>query len=201
MFLCNAVYTFLFVPFFRAPLWALNRRAWLWTGGGALLLALNNAGIAVAISVWKSPITVNVVYSIRGLLSVGFVWTVGHWFANEEQHLAPRVFRVRLIGAAQMLGGDPCWCWVFEPRAPCARDGCIQSTGMTQPPPIDGILESILYVDDLPRAVAFYRDELGFAPMTGDPARFQAFSVGGRQVLACFSSVARRSCRHRCRVA
>ncbi len=54
------------------------------------------------------------------------------------------------------------------------------------PPPIDGILESILYVDDLPRAVAFYRDELGLTPMTGDPARFQTFSVAGRQVLILF---------------
>ena len=57
---------------------------------------------------------------------------------------------------------------------------------MTKPPLIDGIVESILYVEDLPQAVAFYRDELGFEPMTGDPARFQAFSVGGRQVLLLF---------------
>ena len=103
MFLCNAVYTFSFIPFFRAPLSSLDRRAWWWTGAGALLLAVNNAGIAVAISVWRSPITVNIVYSVRGLISVGLVWAIGHWFANEEKHLAPRVFRVRLAGAALML--------------------------------------------------------------------------------------------------
>lgn len=103
MFLCNAVYVFAFVPFFRAPLRALDRPAWLWTGGGALLLALNNAGIAISIAVWKSPITVNILYSLRGLFSLGLVWAIGHWFANEEQHLAPRVFRVRLGGAALML--------------------------------------------------------------------------------------------------
>lgn len=57
---------------------------------------------------------------------------------------------------------------------------------MRPPPPVDGIVESILYVDDLPRAVAFYRDELGFNPMIGDPARFQSFDVGGRQVLLLF---------------
>jgi len=57
---------------------------------------------------------------------------------------------------------------------------------MSQPPPIDGIIESILYVDDLPRAVAFYRDELGLTPMIGDPERFQSFSVGGKQVLLLF---------------
>ncbi len=103
MFSCNAVYVFAFVPFFRAPLRALDRRAWLWTGVGALLLAINNAGIAVAIAVWKSPVTVNIFYSIRGLFSVGVVWAIGHWFASEEKHLAPRVFRVRLGGAALML--------------------------------------------------------------------------------------------------
>jgi len=103
MFVFNAVYTFAFVPFFRAPLRDLDRRAWLWAGGGALVLAINNASIAVAIAVWKSPIAVNILYSLRGLFSVGVVWAVGHWFANEEQHLAPRVFGVRLAGAALML--------------------------------------------------------------------------------------------------
>lgn len=57
---------------------------------------------------------------------------------------------------------------------------------MSQPPPIEGIVETILYVADLPRAIAFYRDVLGFPLMTGDPARFQTFKVGGRQVLLLF---------------
>lgn len=57
---------------------------------------------------------------------------------------------------------------------------------MSTPPPIAGIVESILYVDDLARAVTFYRDELGFTPMTGDAARFQSFSVGAGQVLLLF---------------
>ena len=103
MFLFTAIYTFAFVPFFRAPLRALDRRAWCWSGAGAVVLAVNNAAIAVAISVWKSPIAVNILYSLRGLFSVGLVWAIGHWFANEEQHLSPRVFRVRLAGAALML--------------------------------------------------------------------------------------------------
>lgn len=54
------------------------------------------------------------------------------------------------------------------------------------PPPIEGIVETILYVDDLPRAVAFYRDTLGLAPMEGDAERFQVFKVGGRQTLLLF---------------
>ena len=104
MFLFNALYTFAFVPFFRAPLRALDRRAWLWTGGGALLLAVNNTGIALSIAVWRAATSVNILYSLRGLISVVLVWLIGHWFSNEERHLAPRVFRYRLLGAALMLG-------------------------------------------------------------------------------------------------
>lgn len=54
------------------------------------------------------------------------------------------------------------------------------------PPPINGVIETILYVDDLPRAVTFYRDVLGFAPMGGDPARFQPFDSGAGRVLLLF---------------
>ncbi len=57
------------------------------------------------------------------------------------------------------------------------------------PPPvarIQGIVETILYTDDLPRAVVFYRDVLGLKPMTGDPARFQSFRAGAAQVLLLF---------------
>ncbi|HTL51297.1 MAG TPA: VOC family protein [Planctomycetota bacterium] len=53
-------------------------------------------------------------------------------------------------------------------------------------PRIEGIVESVLYVDDLPRAIAFYRDLLGLEAMTGDPARFQSLCAGDRQVLLLF---------------
>lgn len=103
MFLFNALYTFAFVPFFRAPLWALDRRAWIWTAGGVLLLAINNVGIALSIAVWRTATSVNILYSLRGLMSVALVWLIGHWFNSEEQNLSPRVFRFRLVGAALML--------------------------------------------------------------------------------------------------
>lgn len=57
---------------------------------------------------------------------------------------------------------------------------------MNRPPPIEGIVESILYVEDMARAIAFYRDELGLEPMTGDQERFQTFLAGARQVLLLF---------------
>lgn len=53
-------------------------------------------------------------------------------------------------------------------------------------PPIHGVIESILYVDDLPKAVAWYRDLLGFVPLKGDGDRFQAFDAGGKGVLLLF---------------
>lgn len=103
MFLFNALYTFAFVPFFRQPLWSLDRLAWRWTLGGVLVLAVNNATFAVAIALWHAATLTNIIYSARGLVSVGLVWAIGHWFANEEKHLSPQVLRVRLGGAAAML--------------------------------------------------------------------------------------------------
>lgn len=103
MFVCNALYAFAFVPLFRAPLWALDARAWRWTAAGAVTLAVNNAGIAFAIAVTRAATSVNILYSARGLVSVGLVWAVGHWFHNQEQHLPRRVFGFRLLGAALML--------------------------------------------------------------------------------------------------
>ncbi|WP_415908926.1 VOC family protein [Oleiharenicola sp. Vm1] len=57
---------------------------------------------------------------------------------------------------------------------------------MPTPPRIEGVVETILYVDDLARAVAFYRDVLGLAVLGGDGVRFQALNPGGRQVLLLF---------------
>ncbi len=52
-------------------------------------------------------------------------------------------------------------------------------------PRINGVVETILYVDDLERAILFYRDFLGLRPMSGDAVRFQSFDSGaeGRVLL------------------
>ena len=52
-------------------------------------------------------------------------------------------------------------------------------------PKLAGVIEPALYVDDLARAVAFYRDILGLAALNQD-TRFAAFDVGGRSVLLLF---------------
>ncbi|MCO5129214.1 MAG: VOC family protein [Xanthobacteraceae bacterium] len=52
-------------------------------------------------------------------------------------------------------------------------------------PKLNGVMETALYVDDLARAVAFYRDSLGLQILNQD-ARFAAFDVGGSSVLLLF---------------
>jgi catechol 2,3-dioxygenase-like lactoylglutathione lyase family enzyme len=55
----------------------------------------------------------------------------------------------------------------------------------SQPPPISGVLETGLYVDDLPRARAFYEGVLGLKPMLAD-SRFVAYDAGPGSVLLLF---------------
>ena len=52
-------------------------------------------------------------------------------------------------------------------------------------PAVTGVLETSLYVADLRRSVAFYRDLFGFEVLTADE-RFCGLSVAGRQVLLLF---------------
>ena len=52
-------------------------------------------------------------------------------------------------------------------------------------PPLRGVLETALYVDDLDRADRFYRDVLDLAPLFADD-RMRAFAAGDRSVLLLF---------------
>lgn len=56
---------------------------------------------------------------------------------------------------------------------------------MTSFPRLDGVLESALYVDDLPRARHFYRDYLGLSELFCDE-RMCALDAGNRTVLLLF---------------
>ena len=50
---------------------------------------------------------------------------------------------------------------------------------------ITGVVETALYVDDLPRSVRFYSDVLGLGTLAGDH-RFHAFEAGPGSVLLLF---------------
>ncbi|MGE0231999.1 MAG: VOC family protein [Flavobacteriaceae bacterium] len=52
-------------------------------------------------------------------------------------------------------------------------------------PKLDAILETVLYVEDLNRASAFYETVMGLAVLHADE-RMRAFDVGGRGVLLLF---------------
>jgi drug/metabolite transporter (DMT)-like permease len=104
MFLLVGLCSLAFIPLFSAPLRAMPGQAWRWVGWGGVLMAVNNAGIVLVLGIWGGATAVNIVYSVRGLVSVALVWAIGHWFASEEQHLDPRVLRFRMVGAGLMLG-------------------------------------------------------------------------------------------------
>src|ERR1700752_3203095 len=54
------------------------------------------------------------------------------------------------------------------------------------PPKLDGILESSLYVVDLPRSVRFYQEIFGFPVISDFGERGCAMHAGPRQVLVLF---------------
>ncbi|TCZ66023.1 VOC family protein [Roseicella aquatilis] len=56
---------------------------------------------------------------------------------------------------------------------------------MPSAPPLAGVLETALYVDNMARARAFYEGALGLSPMFAD-ARLTAYPVGGRSALLVF---------------
>lgn len=56
---------------------------------------------------------------------------------------------------------------------------------MSAPPPIAGLLETALYVSDMARSVAFFRDLLGLKVMVGSD-RLTAFDAGRGGVLLLF---------------
>jgi len=61
------------------------------------------------------------------------------------------------------------------------------------PPKTDGILESSLYVSDVPRSVRFYEETFGFRVITEFGERGCAMQAGARQVLLLFKKGASRA--------
>lgn len=67
-----------------------------------------------------------------------------------------------------------------DPAASDPREG-----RAVAPPPLDGILETAIYVEDLDRAAAFYHQVFGLAPVLRD-SRLVTLDVGGGRVLLLF---------------
>ncbi|HUG10885.1 MAG TPA: DMT family transporter [Opitutaceae bacterium] len=103
MFAGVALMSFAFVPLFHAPLRQIPRQGRVWVAVGAIILGIQAVGILFAIGRFGDATAVNIVYSVRGMLSVIFVWLAGHWFLNEEQQLARPVLVQRFIGSVLMV--------------------------------------------------------------------------------------------------
>lgn len=97
------LFSFAFVPRFRAPLSAIPGQAWRWLLGGTIAMALQSVMFVSTVAQWGNAPTANVLYSSRGLCSVLLVWLVGHWVQSREQHLGRAIFAWRLAGATLML--------------------------------------------------------------------------------------------------
>ena len=95
-----AVFSIGFMPFFRDPLPAISRAAWCWLVPGVLLLSLQAVSIAYALSTYGSATAVNVVYSLRGIMSILLVLLVGSFFGNMERSAGAAVMTRRLISGA-----------------------------------------------------------------------------------------------------
>jgi hypothetical protein len=103
MFAMAALFSLGLVPFFKAPLRAIPRPAWLWLVPSAMLLGVQSILFISTFVLFGHATSANILYSSRGLWSVLGVWLIGHWFQNEEQHLAPQVLRWRIVGALMMM--------------------------------------------------------------------------------------------------
>jgi uncharacterized membrane protein len=75
----------------------------VWLGPGSVVLAAQALGMAYAIATYGHVTTINIMYSSRGLWSVGMVWVVGHWFGNTERDQGHRAMLLRLCGAGLIL--------------------------------------------------------------------------------------------------
>ena len=77
------------------------------------------------------------------------------------------------------------WAAASRQGVACAVPRAAEGCGMADAPPLAGVLETALYVDDMARARGFYEAALGLSPMFADE-RLTAYPVGGRSALLVF---------------
>lgn len=103
MFALVAVYSLAFLPFFRNPLFAVDRGGWRWLAGGGVLLGVQGVMMGYGLATFGNATAMNIVYSSRGVWSILLIWLVGEWFTNDERMLGRGVMGRRLIGAGMLL--------------------------------------------------------------------------------------------------
>ena len=103
MFAMSTLMSITFFRLFKSRLLAIPAAAWPYLGGSAVLFALQSLGIVCAIAWWRNAAAANVLYSTRGLWSLLFLWFLGNRLGIQESGLSPRVFAIRLLGAALLM--------------------------------------------------------------------------------------------------
>lgn len=97
------VYSFVFLPFFRNPLFSVEPGGWRWLVGGGGLLGAQALLMGYALGTFGHATALNIVYSSRGIWSILLIWMVGQWFTNDERSLGRGVMIRRLVGAGMLL--------------------------------------------------------------------------------------------------
>lgn len=91
------------VPFFRWRLRDIPKNAWNWLLTGAFLMGLQGICFTIPIAIMGKATVVNILYSSRGLWSIGLVWLVGHWFSNKEASTVGKTVMLQRLTGALLL--------------------------------------------------------------------------------------------------
>src|SRR5699024_5460771 len=75
-----AMYSLVFLPFFRNPLFSVEPGGWRWLGLGGGLLGAQAVGMGFALGLFGNATAMNIAYSSRGVWSVVLIWFAGKWF-------------------------------------------------------------------------------------------------------------------------
>jgi drug/metabolite transporter (DMT)-like permease len=103
MFLSLAFLSLGLLPFFIRDQREVSGASWRWMASGGVVLSLQAFGMAWSICTIGAT-TTNVLYNSRGVWSVVLVWSIGHWFGNEERTRGRAVMLRRLFGSLLLLG-------------------------------------------------------------------------------------------------
>lgn len=99
MFLYLALFSYLLVPLFQAPLRAISRQAWPWVLASSFLLGFQALLMGLVLAYFQEATITNILYSSRGLWGLVLVAVAAAWFGVPEARLGRRLFLFRAAGA------------------------------------------------------------------------------------------------------
>ncbi|MGZ0654647.1 EamA family transporter [Coraliomargarita sp. W4R53] len=103
MILVNALLSCLLVPFFREPIRQMPQSAWPWIIVASLIMGGQALLLSYTLGRFQHVAAINVIYSTRGLWSVGLAALALRFFNKSGKPATPRrIFILRLAGALLM---------------------------------------------------------------------------------------------------